>query len=330
MSPRTDLKRVLSYPFFDNYNFETKNFDVEQFCQSVIEYQANEIDLTNIILPGSYTNSLTEDWLSMHYQFSQIGSNYKNLQIYSTIALGPDVILNNDQFSSVIDEIINYPVDGIYFLFEHPVNEYFINEEFLYVLLDSLLSLSLSGKKILVGYANQQSLALAAAGIDYIASGNYRNVRSFDHVNTKDRDDENLRKGIWYFDGNTFGEYKIPALGLAFRRNLKKHFGPITEYSEPLLISDRPTAVAWPEKYSFLHYLHSMYNYSYSIFSNAKKDRYNFILNFFNDINNKNSSLANLGFNFGDRGFNNQVVSTISALELFVQDRKEDIKNLAN
>lgn len=30
--PRTDLHRVLSYPFFDNYDFKTNTFDINKFC----------------------------------------------------------------------------------------------------------------------------------------------------------------------------------------------------------------------------------------------------------------------------------------------------------
>ncbi len=327
--PRTDLGRVLSYPFFDNYDFETKKFKVDEFCRSVIEYQINDLELNNVILPGRFTNSFTEDWLNMHYQFAQISADYNENKIYATIALGPDIILNPDQFSSIVDEILNYPVYGIYFIFEHPTNEYFLNEDFLYVLLDAFLSISLSGKKIMVGYSTQQSLVLAASGVDSIASGNYRNVRSFDHLNTTDRDNENLRKGIWYFDGNTFGEYKIPSLDLAFRRNLRDHFGPVTTYCEDLLHSTRPTAIAWPEKYAFCHYLHLMHEYTQLIFSNDKSDRGNYLIEFLNKIKENNSNLNKAGFSFGDRGFNNHIVSTISALELIMNDRASDIKSLS-
>ena len=154
--PRTDLRRVLSYPYFSNYDFETNKFDIERFCRSVVEYHVNESALANLTLLGSHTNSLSENWLNMHYKFAQIGSEYSNtdIEIYSSIVIGPDVVLNSEQFNSVIDEVVNYPVDGIYFIFEHPANSYFFDEEFLYILLDSLLSVALSNKKIILGYSN--------------------------------------------------------------------------------------------------------------------------------------------------------------------------------
>lgn len=145
--PRTDLNRVLSYPFFDYFNFDTNKFSKEKFCRSVIEYQLQELELQNIILPGRYTNSPSEDWLNMHYEFAQISTGYEDKEIFSTISLGPDIILNSDHFYSIVDEVLNYPVNGIYFIFEHPTNDYFLNEEFLYVLIDALLSIALSGKK---------------------------------------------------------------------------------------------------------------------------------------------------------------------------------------
>lgn len=298
-----------------------------QFCELVVGYQVNELRLKNVILPGRYTNSLSEKWLSMHYDFAQFGKNTNGYEIFSTIALGPDVILNSQQFNSLIDEIVNYPVDGIYFVYEHPANNFLIDEDFLYVLLDGLLSISRSGKKVVIGYSNQQSLILAAAGIDFIASGNFRNVRSFDHLNTKDRD-EIKRKAIWYFDGNTFGEYKKPALNLAFRRNLRNHFGPKTKFSEELLSSEQPADIQWPEKFAFCHYLHLMHSYVNDVFSYEKKDRGKFLLDFFQKVKENNLSLSIAGFNFGDRGFNNHIDSSIAALELFLKDRIEDINNL--
>jgi hypothetical protein len=100
---------------------------------------------------------------------------------YMTVAVGPDLVTNQSAFDLIIDEMIEYPVDGFYFLAQSPRNQYMAqSEEYIYALLDAFLSLSRSGKEILLGYANQQSIVYAAAGVDLIASGNFRNVRAFD------------------------------------------------------------------------------------------------------------------------------------------------------
>ena len=327
--PRTDLERILSYPYFENFDFETRSFNTTEFCNQVIDYQTKDLNLKNIILPGRYTNSLSDSWLVMQHKFAEIGNGYRsNHKVYSSVAIGPDIILNSDNFNTVIDELINYPVDGIYLVYEHPSNEFLINEEFVYVLLNAILSISLSNKKILLGYGNHQSLIFFASGIDHLASGNYRNVRGFDHLNSTDRDNENLRKGIWYFDGNTFGEYKIPALGLAFRRNLRDHFGPVTNYNSNLLSSSNPTSVPWGESDAFTNYLDLMFLYSSGLSNIPKKQRANYLKEFFNLRRTANEALIQERFNFGDRGFNNYVNSTIDALDAFILDRGSDINNL--
>ncbi|MDR3625288.1 MAG: hypothetical protein P4L45_00560 [Ignavibacteriaceae bacterium] len=327
--PRTDLPRILSYPYFNNFNFQTTTFNHSDFCNQVIEYQANVLNLHNIILPGRYTNSLSESWLDMQRTFAELGNNYRSLhEIYSTLAIGPDLILNPDHFNTIIDEVINYPVDGIYLVFEHPSHDFLLSEEFIYVILDAILSISLSKKKIILGYSNHQSIIFYASGIDYLASGNYRNVRAFDHLNSTDRDNDNLRKGVWYFDGNTFGEYKIPALGLAFRRNLRNHFGPITNYNSTLLSSNNPTTIPWREPDAFSNYFDLLNHYCSEINNIIKNQRANYLLNFFNSRRDTNQALSNANFNFGDRGFNNHIEGTIAALEAFIRDRSSDIINL--
>ncbi|MFA4907580.1 MAG: hypothetical protein WC602_04895 [archaeon] len=326
--PHTHLKRILSYPYYQDYNFQTQTFDTRRFCENVISYQTNILGLDSIILPGRYVNSLTEPWLQMQHDFAHIGSSVDAQTVYSTVAVGPDVIMNSDNFNTIIDEVVNYPVNGIYFVFEHLNNDFLLNEEFLYIILDGLLSIVLSGKHVIVGYSNQQCIALVAAGVDCIASGNYRNVRAFDHLNSTDRDDTNLRKGLWYFDGNTFGEYKIPALSLAFRRDLKQYFGPSTQFATDLLESSVPTSIVWREPDAFRHYFELMYQYCQIIFAIPKKDRAQYILEFFKQRERVNVVLKQRGFTFGDRGFDQAVLSTISALESFISDRKSELSSL--
>lgn len=266
----------------------------------------------------------------MQRNFAEVGNEYRLAnRVYSTVAIGPDLILNPDHFNTIIDEIINYPIDGVYLIYQHPINEYLINEDFLFVLLDAILSISLSGKEIILGYANHQSIIFYAAGIDKIASGNYRNVRSFDHQNTSERGDEdNLRKSVWYFDGNTFGEYQKPTLDLAYRRRLNHLFGPINNYNQALLSSARPSSIPWGETDAFRNYFFLLYAYCNELTAIPKNLRANFLLEFLIQRRIANQNLANVGFTFGDRGFHNHVESIISALNAFITDRRMDINNL--
>lgn len=327
--PRTDLERILTYPYFEDLEFDTNSFDHREFCARVLSYQKDILGLSGIILPGRYTNSLTEAWLRMNYECAEHGAEVSQDEVvYSTIAIGPDVILNADAMNSLIDEVVTYPTEGVYFVFEHPRNSYFLDEEFLYILMDAFLSIVLGGKRLIVGYANQQSLVFLASGVDAIASGNYRNVRVFDHLNSAVRDTENWRKATWYFDGSSFGEYRVPALSLAFRRNLSDMFGPTTQYAEPLLSSTQPTLIRWSESDAFAHYLTLLHHYTANICATNKNERASMLLSFFDEKLTASKDLKQTGFHLGDRGFQEAANSTLAALESFIADRSPDIAAL--
>ena len=142
--PRTDIPRILSYPFFDGLDFSTETFDYQRFCAEAVSYQSDVLHLSTVIIPGRFTNAISEPWLSLHHECAQHEAGLTSgATVLSTIAIGPDVILSQDSFGSLVDEVINYPVTGVYFVFEHPRNSYYLDEEFLYILLDAFLSLSL-------------------------------------------------------------------------------------------------------------------------------------------------------------------------------------------
>jgi hypothetical protein len=327
--PRTDLEKVLTYPYFEELDFTTGRFDHREFCTRVVKYQREVLSLDNIIIPGRYTNSLNEAWLRMHYECAEHGTQIsEGSMAYSTIAIGPDVVLNRDSMNSLVDEIVNYATQGVYLVYEHPRNSYFMNEEFLYILLGAFLSIALAGKSIIVGYGNQQSLAFLAAGVDAIGSGNYRNVRAFDHLNCATRDTDKWRKAIWYFDGQTFGEYRIPALSLAFRRGLKTLFGPSTTHAASLLNSDQPTSVRWSETDAFAHYLTLMHQYTNEICQQPKSLRLNTLIDFFRLRLEASRPLTEAGFSLGDRAFNESANTTLTALEAFRSDRSRDLQLL--
>lgn len=326
--PRTGLERILSYPFWGD-SFETSTFDSAEFGRAVINYQSESLELETIILPGRFTNSLTDSWLEMQHSFAQLKHEYENLTMYSTIALGPDVILNDNDFNTIIDETINYPTDGVYLLFEHPNNSFLIeDEEFIYVLLDACLSLSLASKSIINGYSNQQSIVFASAGVENIASGNYRNVRCFDHLNFSERDTEGWQRRAWYFDGNTFGEYTTQQLSLAYRRELSEYFGPPSDYTNNLLSSERPGDVRLQERDAFFHYFEIMKSICNDIVHVQRNERAHYILNLLNTIDENNRELITRGFNPGERGFPRACRASLDALNAFIMDRSTDINQL--
>lgn len=335
--PSTNLEKIIKFPYFRDFTFQTIEFNnkhAAKFCDDVINYQVDRMLVDDIILPNRYINAVTAEWLEMQERFIESAVNLKaNKKAYLTLALGPDVILNQDAFDELIGNCVNYDVDGFYIVLKSPNDLYLIdNEDYIYSLLDAFLSLRLAGKEIILGYANQQAIIYSAVGVNFIASGNFRNVRSFDpdiFAEVDDNEeDEILRRGTWYYDGNSLSEFKKEQLSLAYRRNIKV-FGPICEYCDPLLNSSNPALVLWKEPSAFKHYLFELRRQWNSLMSTQANQRIDAVMKVLEDTSIHNASLKEQGFKLGVRGFNEKIMdSTLSALIAIKKDRGLDISLL--
>ena len=77
-NPRTTRENILSYPYWNNIDYETIDFSqigAEVLCEKVIDYQVNVLFLDKVILPGSYTNIASEEWLQLQQQKLHINQN---------------------------------------------------------------------------------------------------------------------------------------------------------------------------------------------------------------------------------------------------------------
>lgn len=335
--PSTNLEKIIKFPYFRNLTFETIEFNNKhaiKFCDEVIDYQVNKMFVDDIILPNRYTNAVTSEWLEMQELFVESSVNLKgNKKAYLTLALGPDVVLNKDAFDELIGNCVNYDVDGFYIVLKSPNDSYLVdNEDYIYSLMDAFLSLKLAGKEVILGYANQQSMIYSAVGVDYIASGNFRNVRSFDPDIFAEIDDEGddgiLRRGTWYYDGKSLSEFKKEQLSLAYKRNIKE-FGPSCEYCEPLLNASNPAIVLWKEPSAFKHYLFELRRQWNSLKSVHSSKRIDTVIELLEETSRHNGALKERGFKLGLRGFNEKIMdSTMSALTAIKKDRGLDINRL--
>ncbi|MCT4782668.1 hypothetical protein NQG63_05385 [Exiguobacterium himgiriensis] len=332
--PKTNMDKILKFPYFDGLNYSTLEFDKQTaqiFGENVIKYQHEYLSVDEYIIPGMYTNSITEEWFDAHENMMKGGMTYPEKKVtYQTLAIGPDVVKNEKQFSELINRCVQYPVDGYYIVLKSPDSYLIKNESYLYSLLDALISLNIAGKKVIMGYSNQQSLIFGGVGVSGIATGNYRNVRSFDpSIFFESDEDEFKRKGTWYFDGNTLGEYNQQQLSLAFKRNLKDFFGPVTEYSRSLLESPDPANIPWTEKLAFNHYLHVMNEKWKILKSSQPSQRIDSVISILESSKSINEELVEKRFRLGNKGFDIEIFeSTISALDAIKHDRQDDIEDL--
>lgn len=332
--PRTERENILNYPYWQGLNFETVDFastGASELCEGVIKYQTEVLQVTEVILPGRYTNALSEDWLNTHFTFAETANSLKlDRPVYSTIAIGPDIVRERNLFDRVLNEVVGYPVDGVYFIAKVPRDFLVADELYIYNLLDGLLSITLSGKKVLLGYSNQQSLIYASSGVTGLASGNFRNVRSFDPDTFDIQENSDRQRAVWYYDANTLSEFRPQTLGLAYQRGLAGNFGPVCDFCSSLLESPNPAVVPWGEPQAFRHYLTEI-NRQWLSFSDIPGDqRVDYAITLVKDVEKQLKSLTDRGFRPGERSFLPALEATLNALLAFKEDRQNDIKLLSS
>lgn len=331
--PRTNLDKLLKFPYFNDVgDYSTvyfKSQDSKKFITNVIKYQTDVINVDEIIIPNIYTNSLNTSWYDLTSLFVEEAIKLTEKTKYLTIPLGSDVVNNKDEFDYLISCLSQYDIDGFYFVINNPKGNFVADEVFLYNLFDALISLNLSGKKVIIGYSNQQALIYAAAGVTSIASGNYRNVRSFDpDIFFLDESDDIKRRGIWYYDANTLSEFRPQQITLLHNRKIAVKFGPTCKYCEPLILNPE-LSTTWKEPESFKHYLFELNRQWNNLMMVPVSERINSIIALLEQVKISILEFKDLGIRIGEREFDeNTIDASLSALQAIKHDRSIDFKQL--
>ncbi len=263
--PRTEHARILQFPVLGWARALTATLTIDHsaadFCQRVIDYQRDVLDVDGVILPGAYTNAGDERWRIWQASFAEAGAEHcTDKPLYSTIAIGPDVVRNRHLMDSLIDETLNYPVGGFCTFFLGRLNDSLSSCR------RGLISYAAArwsglarvrrGREVILNYANQQALLLAAVGVEVIALlENFRNVRDFNPEIFDVQPEDDRQRAVWYYDAGTLSEFRIPTIALAYRRGIRDFFGPICGYCSTLLAAEDPSAVNWGEPDAFRHFL---------------------------------------------------------------------------
>lgn len=331
--PRTGHERILQFPYWAGLSYDTGTFDeaaAGEFCSRVIDYQVRILQVDELILPGTYTNTADERWRDCQARFAEEGARQRgDSPVYSTIAVGPDVVRNRSILDSVVDETINFPVDGVYVLTLHPGDSFLAaDEDYLYALLDAFLSIRESHKEVLMGYANQQALLFASVGVGSIASGNFRNVRSFNPEIFDVQEEDDRQRATWYYDAGTLSEFRIQALQLAYRRGLRELFGPSCPYCQNLLSAAEPTSVGWTERDAFRHFLYEMSRQWLSVDSVAPNRRLAIVRELLASTQLQLQALTERGVVPGERSFQPCFEPCSAALEALRFDRAMSLQSL--
>lgn len=330
--PRTNIAKILKFPYFDNLAYETSKFSGDQakiFSSNVIDFQKNILQVSEYIIPGTYSNSLNEDWIQLQEDFTYGAlASDNDGTFYQSISIGSDLVLN-DNFEDFVGSLVLSKVSGYYITLKKPSSDYATtNETYLYNLLNAFLSLRLAGKKIILGYANPQDLLFTSVGIKVLASGNYQNVRSFDPDIFFENDEDNRkRRSKWYFDNNTLSEYKPEQLALLQKRGLLDNFLPTNEYTKEFLEASPISSFPWNETANFKNYLYCMYQNCNNI--GASNNQFTYVENFFTEKEKNAKRLIDSGQRAGNRTFTlDAFEASLSALSAIKFERLEDLEEL--
>jgi len=217
------------------------------------------------ILPGILADTVDEDWLNTHDEIlSEAQSTDPGMPIFATCAFSSDALRNNDQVASFIEHAEKWGPDGYYLVFEHAEGNYLVdNPQWIANMLDICASLRMLGKRVIVGYSNQQTLIAAVAKVEAIASGTWMNVRSFPPEKFRSTyEDEIKQRSIWYYCPQALSEYKLSYLDIAYSLGMLETLATPSAlnggYVDVLFRGPQPTAVGLTEQAAFRHFLHAL------------------------------------------------------------------------
>lgn len=329
--PATEHSRIRNFPFWNGIVYDTTAFaegGATSFCDRVIEYEL-ELQVNGVLLPGAYTNTGDSEWRDMQACFVECGAGARlDRPVYMTLAVGPDLVANRATFDVVVDEVVSAPVQGVYFLVRHPNDQFLVSDDsFLYGLLDALLSVRLSGKDVIAGYSNQQGLLYASAGVDTIASGNFRNVRHFNPDIFDVQEETDIQRATWYYDGWSLSEFRIAQIALAYRRGMRD-FGPPCDYCEVLLAAPQPSAIPWREPDAFRHHLFELSRQWRQLEAVRRGERAGRVRGTVEEARTRLNNLLARRMQLGERSFYPAVSPSLNALEGLIADRGADLATL--
>lgn len=285
----------------------------------------------SVLLPGLLADAVTTDWLSIHRNIAGEGVRLiKDRSVMSTIALSADSAADESQIEAVVEEAARWNVSGFYVVAQAP--KYLVEDiNWLANLLILASGLKLLGKRVIVGYSNHQSLCLAAANVDAIASGTWLNVRAFDPNKFYiPEEDEVSRRTRWYYCPQALSEYKIVFLDAARRTGILEELKPPaalgSKFADPLFAGAAPTSVDWGEQQAFRHYLTCLNGQVIQARKKSFDETVNQYRSLIDEAESKLKRFRANGVLGGDRDFSQILDINRSAITMLVQARGAQLR----
>ncbi|HLP46439.1 MAG TPA: hypothetical protein VK469_10850 [Candidatus Kapabacteria bacterium] len=325
--PRADHDKLIVHSFWP-HEYETKSFFSKSGIKDMLKTLWNDYNMklgaSFFILPGTFSSIIDDDWKSLNDLVVETSLEISiSVPLYATLCLSSDVLRSEDQIHEILEHVGSWNVAGFYVVAQHPKGQYMV-EDALWVtnLLDLCAGLKIINKKVIVGYSNHQQFCLAAAKVDAIASGTWRNVRMFplEKFNNPEEDAVS-RRTTWYYCPQALSEYQITFLDIAQKAGildrLKTNSSFQSNYADILFEGAQPTSVNFQEKNAFRHYLQCLKIQSKYSSRSSFKETINGLLMQLEATNQLLKDFRSKGVRGGYRDFFEVIDINISALDMF-------------
>lgn len=263
--PQANHARLIRQPHWPAGGSLQDPATVAHVLRNLMEMNA-EFGTRQTILPGTLASKIDGAWLNsialIQEAAARLGLSPE--RAVQTVALGHEAIRDDRQVEALVEAMSGWPAATIYLIAEAPPNAYLVGDPVWQAnMLDVVASARLNGKRVIVGYANQQLLATACAGANTICSGTWMNVRAFMRGRfLQTEDDEIKQRSTWYYAPHLFSEYKIATLDIAQKVGLLELLSTPAAYGSPyadeLFTSVQPTLAGFSEQGAFRHFLQSL------------------------------------------------------------------------
>lgn len=260
--PRADHHRLTAHEYWPE-DFDTGDFgSAETDAMVGLLNDLNQMaECPMFIVPGRMADEVDDAWVNSQKMLKESVSAVAEIPTMTTLCLASGVVRNNDQVSLIMELEEHDPAAAYYLILETPGTAYLSDDpQWLSNALGLAAGLKRIGSKVVVGYANQQHLILALAGVDAIASGTWMNVRTFPPSKFTADEDEIRRRATWYYLPQALSEFKLTYLDIGIRLGLSDTLlpEPMTAFAKPLFDAAQPSASGWRESEAFRHYLDSL------------------------------------------------------------------------
>lgn len=281
------------------------------------------IGTSAFILPSLFCKSVTQDFLDHQAMVADISARWDDKPRYATICLSNDVVKSSEQLAMIADSAGEWDVDGYYVVAEHPSKSYLVDDPaWMANFLQFCFELKSLSRTVCVGYTSPQMLLLACAKVDAIATGTWQNVRSFNIGKFDEPEPDSItRKKTWYYAPDTYAEYPIPFLQIAYKMGVLNKLKPSREfrhgYADQLFRDAPPEAVRFGDREAFLHYLSCMRRQSELCSLPTFKERVSYALDQLVRAKGLNAELKSKGVSGQARDFTDIYDVNIAALKTF-------------